>query len=214
MGTHTLRSMTGVRVYRVPFSTNVERVALACGHKAIPVEWIDVPAADRSAVEAASGQGLVPVLVAEDEVIADSPQIIRWLEEHYPEPPLFPADPARRAEVETFVDWFNRVWKVPPNAIDTELDMPQPDRGRIDAWGAEVTGALDRFEALLSGREWLMGAAFSVADVTAYPFLRYMTWWDEGDPDRFHAILRDYQPAGGHPRLERWIGRIDALPRA
>ncbi len=206
--------MTELRIYRIPFSTNVERVALACGHKGLAVEWIDVPADDRRAVEEVSGQGLVPVLVAGDEVVADSPRIVRWLDEHYPEAPLFPAEPARRAEVETFVDWFNKVWKVPPNAIDAEFDAPTPNRGRIAAWGAEITGALDRFEALLAGRDWLMGATFGVADLTAYPFLRYMTWWEEGDPDRFHAILRDYQPPGGHRRLEEWIARVDRLPRA
>ena len=206
--------MTQLRIYRIPFSTNVERVALACGHKELSVEWIDVPAGDRSAVEEVSGQRLVPVLVAGDEVVADSPQIVLWLDERYPEAPLFPAEPARRAEVETFVDWFNKVWKVPPNAIDAELDNPSPDPERIVTWGAEISGALDRFEALLMGREWLMGDAFGVADLTAYPFLRYMTWWEEGDPDRFHAILRDYQPPGGHPRLEEWIARIDRLPRA
>jgi hypothetical protein len=46
--------------YRIPFSTNVERVALAAGHKGLTVEWVDVDPADRSPVEAASGQALVP----------------------------------------------------------------------------------------------------------------------------------------------------------
>jgi glutathione S-transferase len=203
-----------LRVYRIPFSTNVERVALACGHKGLAVDWVDVDAGDRSVVEALSGQPLVPVLVAGDEVVTDSPRILRWLDERYPEPPLFPLEPARRAEVEIFVDWFNKVWKVPPNAIDAELDRDTPDQALIAAWGHEITAALDRFEALLVGRDWLFGDTFGAADVTAYPFLRYMIWWDDGDPDRFHAILRDYQPRGGHPLLEAWIARIDALPRA
>ena len=41
-----------LRVYRIPFSTNVERVALAAGHKGLEVEWVDVDPHDRSAVEA------------------------------------------------------------------------------------------------------------------------------------------------------------------
>ena len=51
------------RVYRIPFSTNVERVALAAGHKGIELEWVDVAADVRSPVEQVSGQPLVPVLV-------------------------------------------------------------------------------------------------------------------------------------------------------
>ncbi|MDE3024922.1 MAG: glutathione S-transferase N-terminal domain-containing protein, partial [Acidobacteriota bacterium] len=73
-------------VYRIPFSTNVERVALAAGHKGLAIDWLDVDADDRSRVEAVSGQALVPVLVADDEVVTDSPVILEWLEERFPEP--------------------------------------------------------------------------------------------------------------------------------
>jgi hypothetical protein len=29
-----------VRIWRIPFSTNVERVALALGHKGLTAEWV------------------------------------------------------------------------------------------------------------------------------------------------------------------------------
>jgi len=49
----------------------------------------------------------------------------------------------------------------------------------------------------------------------AFPFLKYALLWEEGDPDRFHEVLRETQRLDGRfPRLERWIRRIDALPRA
>src|SRR5205814_1874048 len=108
-------------LYRIPHSTNVERVALALAHKGLEVEsaWIDP--ADRSAVRKVSGQALVPVLVDGDEVVSDSTRILEHLEERHPHRPLYPEDQASRAEMEVFVDWFNRVWKVPPNAIAAEL---------------------------------------------------------------------------------------------
>jgi glutathione S-transferase len=34
--------VAALRCYRIPFSTNVERVALAAGHKGVPIDWIDV----------------------------------------------------------------------------------------------------------------------------------------------------------------------------
>jgi hypothetical protein len=43
-------------VHRIPFSTNVERVALAAAHKGIAVDWVDHDAADRSAITELSGQ--------------------------------------------------------------------------------------------------------------------------------------------------------------
>ena len=56
----------GLTLYRIPFSTNVERVALALAHKGVDVDWVDVDPDDRSPVVAISGQELVPVLVDGD----------------------------------------------------------------------------------------------------------------------------------------------------
>jgi len=204
-----------VRVYRIPFSTNVERVALALGHKGIEVEWLEVDPRDRGEVVRISGQELVPVLVDGDIVLADSPVILEHLEERFPEPPLYPSDPARRAELRIFIDWFNRVWKLPPNLIDAEETKAAPDRARIAELERLITDALARFEALLADRDYLFGDELSAADITAFPFLKYAVVWEDGDEQRFHEILRDAMPLDGrYPRLEAWIHRIDALPRA
>ena len=203
-----------MRVYRIPFSTNVERVALALGHKGIEVEWVDVDPADRTAVETVSGQPLVPVLVDDGRVIVDSMEIVRYVEERRPQPPLYPMDDARRAEMLVFIDWFNRVWKRPPNEIEAELSRPDPDRARIDALGAELEGALDLFDAMLAGRDYLMGD-FSAADCAAFPFLKYALLFDPADDERFHRILCDHQRLDGDfARLRGWIERVDAHPRA
>jgi maleylpyruvate isomerase len=48
-------------------------------------------------------QGLVPTLEADDgEVLTQSLAIIEWLDETYPDPPLLPKDPLRRAKVRAF----------------------------------------------------------------------------------------------------------------
>ena len=204
-----------LRLYRIPFSTNVERVALALAHKRIAVEWVDVDPDDRSEVVRVSGQELVPVLVDGDHVLFDSPVILEYLEERFPDPPLYPADPARRAELRTFVDWFNRVWKRPPNLIVAEELKAEPDSDRLAALEQRMADALPLFEDLLAGRDYLFGDELSAADVVAFPFLKYAVLWEEGDEERFHEILRDAQRLDGrYPRLEAWIHRIDALPRA
>lgn len=202
-----------LRVFRIPFSTNVERVALALGHKELEVEWVDVDPGERSAVREVSGQELVPVLVDAGRVVFDSTAILRYLEELRPEPRLWPRDAARRAELDVFVDWFNRVWKRPPNEIEAERSKPEPDEARIAELGRELTAALDLFEALLEGREYLYGE-FSAADCIAFPFLKYALDRDEADDEPFHEILREFQRLDGHPRLEAWIRRVDAHPRA
>jgi len=115
---------------------------------------VDVPRDDRALLVEVSGQPLAPVLVAgggpgadpdtAPEVVTDSPVILRWLEARYPQPPLLPADPAVRAAVEIFCDWFNRVWKRPPNAIDAELGRADrgetPDAAAIAGWSRSWSG--------------------------------------------------------------------------
>jgi glutathione S-transferase len=203
-------------LYRVKLSTNVERVALALAHKGLEAESVFVPYEDRTLVRKVSGQDLVPVLVDDGTVVIDSMEILRHLEERFPKaPPLYPRDPARRADCLLFIDWFNRVWKRPPNEMEAELEKPegQRDMQRVERLGRAMQGYLDLFEQMLTGRDWLQGE-FSAADVAAFPFVKYATLHDPADPYLFHAILRDYQkPGRTHPRVVEWIGRVDRRPR-
>ena len=192
----------------------MERVALALGHKELEADWVDVDPSDRSEVERLSGQSLVPVLVENGNVVADSTVILRYLEERMPDPPLWPKDPARCAEVDIFLDWFNRVWKRPPNEIEAERAKSGADEARIAELGRELTGSLDLFEQLLTGRDYLFGE-FGAADCAAFPFLKYAVLHDESDSEEFHLILRVFLALGGrYPLLEAWIRRVDERPRA
>jgi len=146
--------------------------------------------------------------------VFDSMQIVKVLEERYPAAPLYPADFAGRARAMRFIDWFNGVWKVAPNAIEAEIASAQPDVARIDVLAEAMTGALVVFERMLDGRAYLLGDEFSAADCAAYPFLKYAAWRDPEDDELFHRVLDSYQPLGDdHPRLRAWIERIDELPR-
>ena len=204
-----------LRVYRIPFSTNVERVALAAGHKGLAIDWIDVEPGDRSPVEAVSGQRLVPVLEIDGFVLADSPRILEWLEEQYPEPPLLPAQAARRAEVRIFADWFNRVWKRSPNAIEAQLVDAAPDpTTSVEQESQSMREAVGLFEALLDGRDYLYGD-FGLADITAFPFLKYAVFGlAPGDDELFHRILVEHMPLADDSPLRAWARRVDSRPRS
>jgi maleylpyruvate isomerase len=195
-----------VLLYRADFSTNVERVALALAHKGFSeVESMVIDYADRSPVVEASGQPLVPVLVDDDGsvVVVDSVRIMRHLEERVPDPPLFGLP-----EVDLFAEWFNEVWKVPPNAIEASTD---PEL--IALLAARMDGWLDLFERLLSQRDFLLADRLTAADFVAYPFLKYAASRDPADDEQFHRILDDHQSVDGRPRLADWIARIGSLPQ-
>jgi glutathione S-transferase len=199
-----------LRLYRFRYSTNVERVALALAYKGLEVESVAVDPADRSVARAVSGQDLVPVLVDGDEVITDSTRILHHLERRFPDPPLFPSDPAAAAEVEVFLDWFNRAWKREPNLIAEGAGSAAD----VERWSARMRRRLDVFEGLLTGREHLFGA-FGAADCAAWPFLRYGVAIEPDDDEPFHHILHERMPLEPrHRNLRAWIARVDERPQA
>lgn len=205
-----------MRLYRANFSTNVERVALVLAHKGIEVESRYIDRADRSEVEAVSGQGLVPVLVDGDTVVTNSVRIMAYVEDLVPAAPLFPSDDARYAEMMIFIEWFDRVWQTMPNRIAAELESENPDHMVIIGLGRGMRAALDGFESLLSGRKFLMGSELSAADCAVFPFVKYALKRDAADAEPLHRLLEEYQQLDEdeHMRVRSWIKRMDALPRA
>jgi glutathione S-transferase len=202
-----------IHLYRFRFSTNVERVTLALAHKNLEFESIWVDPGDRSPVEQLSGQQLVPVIDDGGRVVFDSTAILRYLEERYPQPPLYPHEEAQRAAVDIYIDWFNRVCKRPPNEIEAELLADRGDQQRVDELAAWMARNLDVHERLLAGRDYLFGDDFSAADCAAFPFLKYALARDSEDDELFHRILDEHQSVAGRPRLEAWIRRVDERPR-
>ncbi len=202
-----------LRLYRFRYSTNVERVALALAHKGLEVESVAVDPDDRSSVRAASGQDLVPVLIDGDEVIADSTRILHHLERRFPDPPLFPAAPAAAAEVDVFLDWFNRAWKREPNLIAEAIEDGGGDGEDVERWSARMQRRLDVFEGLLTGRDHLFGD-FGAADCAAWPFLRYAVAIEPDDDELFHRVLNERLTLDSrHGRLRDWIARVAERPQ-
>jgi glutathione S-transferase len=203
-----------LRLYCAPWSTNVERVALALAHKGLAAERVWIDYADRGPVLAVSGQPLVPVLEHDGHVVSDSLRILRYLEAKWPEPPLFPADRVDGARVTVFLEWFDGVWKGPPNAIADALERGQADPEAVAEHARRLRGWLDVFEGLLAGGDFLFGA-FGAADCAAFPFLKFAAGRPPGDDELFHRVLeRELGTHAEHPRLRAWIRRVDALPRA
>src|SRR4051812_20112381 len=115
--------METYKLYVIPGSHACRSAMLMLEHKRVPYRRTDVvtllhPLAVRLHGFNASGQtrvaggkrtlalrvgdrlGTVPALAANGYRISTNYGIARFLEEHHPEPPLFPADPTRRAAVE------------------------------------------------------------------------------------------------------------------
>jgi glutathione S-transferase len=91
-----------VRLYNIPGSHPAMAAQLMLDHKGIPYKRTDLfPVASRGIVRALGFPGnRIPAMKIDGEKVQGSRQIARELERLQPDPPLFPADPAKRAAVE------------------------------------------------------------------------------------------------------------------
>ncbi|MEX1252375.1 MAG: glutathione S-transferase N-terminal domain-containing protein [Hyphomonas sp.] len=90
-------------------SINVRKVVRTCDEPGIGYEREDCGAGLRSLREAEffalNPKALTPVVIEGDTVLPQSNAICRYLAAKHGSD-LLPADPARRAEVETWMDWM------------------------------------------------------------------------------------------------------------
>jgi len=160
------------------------RVRIVLAEKGIGYETVVVDLDDRPAwIYEKNPLGRVPVLEEEAFVLPESVVINEYLEERYPEPALWPVDPADRAQGRLLVERFDSLSR-PYYALrrgDEEA------RQRLDA-------ELSALDVLLAGRPFLTGHEFGLADAA------YLPW-----------ILRAESNLGvdldAHPALTEWVER-------
>lgn len=108
-------------------------------------------------------QGMVPALDVDGQVLIQSPAILEWLEETYPEPPLLPRDAGDRATVRAMsavigcdIHPLNNLRVL--TSLRRDLGA---DQATVDAWAARwIAPGFDALEALVA-RD---GAGFSFGD--------------------------------------------------
>jgi glutathione S-transferase len=137
-------------LWHLKVSNYNEKVRWALDYKRIPhVRRAAVPGRHRAIAAELSGGRTFPVLVLDGEVIADSARIIEVLERRYPEPPLYPADPAERQRALAIEDFFDE--HLGPDARLLFLHHVLPDGGLMlgafapDLKGARLLAARARF---------------------------------------------------------------------
>ena len=98
--------MADVTLHQFEISPFCDKVRRILRLKGVPFAIREVSAL-RSALDVRriNRIGKLPVLEADGRFIADSSEIARYLDERYPDPPLWPADPRERAQCHVLEDW-------------------------------------------------------------------------------------------------------------
>jgi len=187
-------------IYSGPLSMFGAKVEIAAREKRVAFELIMVPFTTDDAYEPKHPEVLrvnpvkrqVPVLVDDEVALFDSTQIFEYLEDRYPEPPLWPEGIAERARARQLEQKSDEVFF--PNVI--RLFGLQDDMQSEPAVAACAACArfYDEMEALLAGRDYLAGP-YSFADIAFYMACVFA--------DRKGAGM-----TGATPRLIDWRTRV------
>ncbi|SFM53157.1 glutathione S-transferase family protein [Variovorax sp. OV329] len=192
------------RIYSGPLSMFGAKVEIAAREKGVAFELVMVPFTTDDAYEPKHPEVLrvnpvkrqVPVLVDEEVALFDSTQIFEYLEDRYPQAPLWPEGVADRARARQLEQQSDEVFF--PNVI--RLFGLQDDMQAAPALAACAACArfYDEMEALLAGRDFLAGP-YSFADIGFYMACVFA--------DRKGAGMTD-----ATPRLIDWRTRVGERP--
>jgi glutathione S-transferase len=171
---------------RCPYAARA-RIVLA--EKGLDYDAVEIDLDDRPAwLYEKNPLGRVPVL-EEDEglVLPESVVIMEYLEERFPEPALWPADPAERALGRLWIERFDdRLGR------DYYAVRRGGERGPLEHRLAELDHALEA-SAYLSGRD------YGLADVAYFPWLARAR-------EHLRVELRPYAA------LDAWFDRLSERP--
>lgn len=96
-----------ITLYQYELSPFCDKVRRVLNVKGVPYRVAEVTIFDtlKGRLKKLSPAAKLPVIDVDDERIADSTDIVRFLEARFPEPALMPTDPREQALVHFFEDW-------------------------------------------------------------------------------------------------------------
>jgi glutathione S-transferase len=191
-----------VRLYEHPSSGNCLKVRVLLDQLGADYERLelDLFSGETRTPEhlARNPDGRIPVLELDSgEFLAESNAILLYLAEGTP---YLPADPLERARVHAWM--FFEQNQVEANigvarflALSGRADRAPEAFADRQRRGRDALATLERG---LEGRDWLVGDAHTVADLSVYGYV--------------HVAGDAGCPLDGHPAVEAWVQRVAALP--
>ena len=153
--------------------------------------------------------GRIPCLLYGDFCLYETGAICRYVDEMFFGMPLQPSEPAPRARMNQILSVLDNyayrpmVWDVYVQRIVVPASGGQADEALIKDALPTIRIVLQQLEQWHGDSEFLVGNAISLADLHAYPMLRYFVETGEGA-----AMMKSF------PRLGQWLARMQTRPSA
>jgi glutathione S-transferase len=136
-------------------------------------------------------KGRVPVLEEDTFLLPESAVINEYLDERYPDPPLWPADAAERSLARLLVFRFD------------DLSRPYYALRRGEDGAAEAFDeALAWLDALLERRPYLTGSDYGLADIAYIPWIVRAHGRMDVELGRFPSVASWFERLSGRPAVE------------
>jgi glutathione S-transferase len=118
-------------------------------------------------------RGKVPALSVDGKVIVENTAILSYLARQFPKANLLPADPLEQARCISTMTWFSNTvhpayqhyMRAERFTPDTAAQASVKETGKKTFWSS-----LQEIDAMLQGKEWIMGSQYTVADPYAVVF--------------------------------------------
>lgn len=155
----------------IPISNYYNKVKLALLEKNVPFEE-ERHMTGKDSMECGSPMGKVPFLKTEQGVLCESQAIVEYIEETYPDTPLYPRDPFARAKCRELIHFLELYLELPARRLYPEVYFG----GTVsDEVKASARGQLEKgIKALAHAAKlapFLAGSEFTYADCAAYAHL-------------------------------------------
>jgi glutathione S-transferase len=180
------------------------RVRIVLAEKGVEYEDVQIDLSDRPAwLYEKNPLGKVPVLEEDAFVLPESPVIMEYLEERYPEPALLPADPAARALARLWLERFD----------DLLGDDYYAARRGGEGAGEHLHARLDELEEALARTPFLSGAGYGLADIAYVPWVLRAREMLGVDFEPWPSLLAWLERLRERPAVAAELEVVAALPR-
>jgi glutathione S-transferase len=199
-----------VTLYYGSGSAYAWRVWLALAHKAVPheVKVLSFSAGELKTPDYTrlNPRQRVPTLVDGEFVIRESAAVMEYVEERWPEPPLFARELHLRATQRRMIrEADNYVGEKVEHLFEAVFAPPEKsDAAKLAEAVADVKAEIALWESQIAG-SYINGETVSAVDYTLYPHLAIIERFRLRKPEAIPADLFT-------PKMSAWAERMKALP--
>lgn len=205
-----------MKIYDWHIAPNPRRLHIFVAEKGLNIPLVEV-GTDKltlnDAYRAKYPHAMVPMLELDDGTcIGEAMAIARYLEELYPDPPLFGSSPKERALIDMWEKRANEEGMLPASELFRNTAPTFADRGLpgsaepIPQIPELITRGRERmarfyakFDGQLAGKPFVAGDRYSVADITALCAVDFGKWSDLDIPAECTNLRRWYEAVSSRP---------------